>query len=491
MFGELSVFAGGFSLAAVAAVCCGGDEAAALDLMDRLASKSLVVAETAAGRTRYRMLETIRQYAAGRLAEAGETEPARRRHAEAFLELAQRERDLAVLAREQDNFRAALEWSLSRREPDGPRLACGAGRILAGPRDAPGGTGLAGACPRGRSVDARLRAELLRLLGAVLYAAGDVDGRRLSWSGAAAGRRGGRAARGSGPDPGPAGGNPRDARRDQRRRARDMRGGRGGAGVRGRPGGPGRGVVSVGKVRFFCGDTSWTPKPSSAPSSTRGKAATTTRSWRSGHGWSHHPGPAHHGRRGDRPGRAAARRRRGDPWAEAAILQQLSLLYGFAGRSPTPARHSRAASPSSPAPGRNRRAHVRDRMAGRIELIAGDPAAAERQLRKERGVPRDGRTRMARHHCRAARRGRLRAGRIGQALQLTNETEALAPADDMDTQGRWRATGQAARPQGQFPAAAAAGRRSHRAAPGRRPAPNAGRVPDGQGRGIPARRRAG
>ena len=62
-------------------MCCGGDEAAALDVVDRLAAKSLAVAETAAGGTRFRLLETIRQYAAGRLAEADEDGQARRRHA--------------------------------------------------------------------------------------------------------------------------------------------------------------------------------------------------------------------------------------------------------------------------------------------------------------------------------------------------------------------------------------------------------------------------
>ena len=123
VFGQLSVFAGGFGLAQAAQVCCGGDEAAAFDLVDRLASKSLVVAETAGGQTRYRLLETIRQYAADRLAETGDAGPARRRHAEAFLALAERERDLAVLAREHDNFRAALGWSLSEDGETGPRLA--------------------------------------------------------------------------------------------------------------------------------------------------------------------------------------------------------------------------------------------------------------------------------------------------------------------------------------------------------------------------------
>jgi len=70
------------------------------------------------------MLETIRQYAAGRLAEAGEAGPARRRHAEAFLRLAEEERELPVLLREQDNFRAALDHTLTTDGGEtGPRLA--------------------------------------------------------------------------------------------------------------------------------------------------------------------------------------------------------------------------------------------------------------------------------------------------------------------------------------------------------------------------------
>jgi predicted ATPase len=57
VFRGLSVFAGGFTLAAAAAVCCGGDEAAALDMVHQLVSKSLVVAEPAGDSIRYRLLE--------------------------------------------------------------------------------------------------------------------------------------------------------------------------------------------------------------------------------------------------------------------------------------------------------------------------------------------------------------------------------------------------------------------------------------------------
>ena len=56
----------------------------ALEVIDRLAGKSLVAAEPAEDGTRYRLLDTVRHYAAGRLAEAGGTEAARHRHAAAF-----------------------------------------------------------------------------------------------------------------------------------------------------------------------------------------------------------------------------------------------------------------------------------------------------------------------------------------------------------------------------------------------------------------------
>ena len=123
----LSVFAGGFRLAAAAAVCDAGDEAAALEAVDSLVSKSLVVAETSAAETRYRLLETIREYAADRLAEAGEADAVQLRHAAVYLDLAERERDLAALSGEHDNFRAALEWALGREDETGPRLATALG----------------------------------------------------------------------------------------------------------------------------------------------------------------------------------------------------------------------------------------------------------------------------------------------------------------------------------------------------------------------------
>ena len=123
---RLAVFRGGFTLDAAEAVCAGAgvDAPAVLELLGRLVRKSLVVArQTPDDRTRYRLLETIRQYADARLAEADETSAHRRRHAELYRDLAERFHDevqtgwapspwQARLEHELDNVRAALSWSL-------------------------------------------------------------------------------------------------------------------------------------------------------------------------------------------------------------------------------------------------------------------------------------------------------------------------------------------------------------------------------------------
>jgi predicted ATPase/class 3 adenylate cyclase len=173
---ELSVFAGTFGIAQAAEVCTGGDQDAALEVIDGLAAKSLVAAEPAEDGTRYRLLDTVRYYAADRLAEAGGTDAARDRHAAAFAGLAERERELAVLAREQDNFRAALEWSLARGDPAGLRLARALGEFwISRGLLAEGQDWLERALAQ-HPADQRLRADLLRLLGAVLFEAGEPHG---------------------------------------------------------------------------------------------------------------------------------------------------------------------------------------------------------------------------------------------------------------------------------------------------------------------------
>jgi predicted ATPase/class 3 adenylate cyclase/DNA-binding CsgD family transcriptional regulator len=91
LFRRLSVFAGGFTLDACEQVGAGDglERTAILDLLASLVDKSLIVAEDHGPAMRYRLLETVRHYAAERLAEAGETETTRARHVDAFLALAE------------------------------------------------------------------------------------------------------------------------------------------------------------------------------------------------------------------------------------------------------------------------------------------------------------------------------------------------------------------------------------------------------------------
>ncbi|WP_433287436.1 AfsR/SARP family transcriptional regulator [Micromonospora sp. CA-244673] len=121
---RLAVFRGGWDLAAAEQVCAFDGLAAdeVLDLLFRLVDRSLVVPDPATGR--FRLLVTIREYAAARLAEAGETETARDRHLTHFIELAERygpharsDADAwARLTEEHDNFRAAIDCCLDRRD---------------------------------------------------------------------------------------------------------------------------------------------------------------------------------------------------------------------------------------------------------------------------------------------------------------------------------------------------------------------------------------
>ena len=89
---RLSVFVGGFDLRAAEAVCAGGgfESFDVTDLLSSLVNKSLVTAERASTSLRYRLLETIRQYAAEQLIQIGgesETVRVRQLHAEHYLNL--------------------------------------------------------------------------------------------------------------------------------------------------------------------------------------------------------------------------------------------------------------------------------------------------------------------------------------------------------------------------------------------------------------------
>ena len=81
-----------------------------------------------------------------------------------------------MLAREQDNFRAALDWSLERGDQAGPRLARALGGFWLGRGLLAEGRDWLDRALAQRPADQRLRADLLRLLGAVLFEAGDLEG---------------------------------------------------------------------------------------------------------------------------------------------------------------------------------------------------------------------------------------------------------------------------------------------------------------------------
>jgi predicted ATPase/DNA-binding XRE family transcriptional regulator len=133
LLNRLSVFGGGWTLDAAEAVCPGEGIASeeVLDLLTRLVDKSLVVMnEQPDGTARYRLLETLRQYAHERLLTSGGDERVRRRHLEYFRRLPTAVRphlgfflpdaECAVwssrLGREYDNLRSALAWSLDARD---------------------------------------------------------------------------------------------------------------------------------------------------------------------------------------------------------------------------------------------------------------------------------------------------------------------------------------------------------------------------------------
>ncbi|HEX2038489.1 MAG TPA: LuxR C-terminal-related transcriptional regulator [Acidimicrobiales bacterium] len=120
VFRRLACFSGSFTVEAAEAVCA----CDVLDLLGALVDRSLVqVAGGAGSATRYRMLETIADYARHRLADAGEAEEARERHLAWCISFAQRARAglegpdqvdwLARVDAELDNLRAALDWNPS------------------------------------------------------------------------------------------------------------------------------------------------------------------------------------------------------------------------------------------------------------------------------------------------------------------------------------------------------------------------------------------
>jgi hypothetical protein len=128
LLARCSVFAGGFDLAAASAVGGCGDELATLDVLDALVRKSLLVADRSSGRTRFSMLETIRQFVEEQLVASGSADETRAAHARYF---AGRESDVLALwdgPRQREayawfivelaNLRAAFRWAANHHDVD-------------------------------------------------------------------------------------------------------------------------------------------------------------------------------------------------------------------------------------------------------------------------------------------------------------------------------------------------------------------------------------
>ena len=122
LFRRLAVFLAGFDLDTAQAVAGAGavERYQVLDQLSLLVDKSLVVAENTSGRTRYRLLETVRQYALGKLGESGEADAVRSRHRDYYTAMAalldapartDHEERIAQAEIEIDNLRAAFGWS--------------------------------------------------------------------------------------------------------------------------------------------------------------------------------------------------------------------------------------------------------------------------------------------------------------------------------------------------------------------------------------------
>jgi len=158
LFRRLAVFLGGFDFDAARAVAGSGEveRFQVLDLLTLLVDKSLVVADDSGGRTRYRLLETVRQYALEKLGESGEADAVRTRHRDHYTSMAapldapagsEYEQRLEQANLEIDNLRAASgkawtgstpPWPTTTRSTSGWRPPCGRGRSPTGPRSACG-----------------------------------------------------------------------------------------------------------------------------------------------------------------------------------------------------------------------------------------------------------------------------------------------------------------------------------------------------------------
>lgn len=192
---RLSVFAGGASLEAAESVCSGDpvDSVDAIDILGRLVEKSLIVTDPTSNVARFRLLETVREYARGRLVEAGEGETTSRRHRDWYLALVDEASRaffrgpepvdvLRRLNQEHDDLRAALEWCLGQpgEGRSGLRIAAGLWRYWEIRGHLTEGRGwLERMLAEVGAEVSRLRADALTGAGALALLQGDV---RAAWS---------------------------------------------------------------------------------------------------------------------------------------------------------------------------------------------------------------------------------------------------------------------------------------------------------------------
>ena len=191
LFARLSVFAGPFTIEAVAACADGADDT--LPILERLVDASLVVAEEREGEMQYRLLDTVRRYAAEQLrTEAAEA--VRRAHAAYYRQVAERadltavqrgsgqRLDIALGAR--DNLRGALAWAIdSGALQFGLELATSLERFWAihDPREGAAWFGAIFARQDVAQVDPAVRAHALRAYGGAMDMAGDDDAAERLW----------------------------------------------------------------------------------------------------------------------------------------------------------------------------------------------------------------------------------------------------------------------------------------------------------------------
>ena len=184
LLARLSVFPAGATLASIAEVCLEGEDAEAQRLVGRLVDASLLVPNDGDHGTRYRLLETVRQYAAARLP-VTELAGLQRRHAERALALAEstnmgleapRHASAYDVAREElPSIRAAIDWAGSADATLATAIACALERFWAIAHAREGIARFTALLEADGLADLP-RARALRCRGGCRYSTGDFDG---------------------------------------------------------------------------------------------------------------------------------------------------------------------------------------------------------------------------------------------------------------------------------------------------------------------------